>query len=64
MPKFKPHKGLRKRIKITAKGKVLHKRAFAGHLMSGKSGKRCRQARNVGVLTGAEARRVKKALGL
>jgi large subunit ribosomal protein L35 len=64
MPKFKTHKGLRKRIKITAKGKVLHKRAFAGHLMSGKSGNRCRRARKVGVLTGAEARRVRKALGL
>lgn len=42
MPKMKTHKGLRKRVKVTASGKIKRKRAFGGHLMSGKGGKRCR----------------------
>jgi len=43
MPKLKTHKGLAKRVKITASGKVKHKRAGMGHLMSGKSAKRRRR---------------------
>jgi large subunit ribosomal protein L35 len=43
MPKQKTHKGLKKRVKITATGKIKHKRAGAGHLMSGKSAKRRRK---------------------
>lgn len=62
MPKMKTHKGIKKRVKITAKGKVIHKRANAGHLMSGKSGKRCRAMRRPGVLKGAFRDRLKDAL--
>ena len=43
MPKQKTHKGLKKRVKITATGKIKHKRAGAGHLMSGKSANRRRK---------------------
>ena len=39
MPKLKSHKGLLKRVKITGKGKVKHKRAGMSHLMSGTPGK-------------------------
>ena len=42
MPKQKTHKGLRKRVKVTASGKIKIKRAGAGHLMSGKNAKRRR----------------------
>lgn len=42
MPKNKTHKGLRKRVKITANGKLKHKSAFTGHLMSSKNAKRRR----------------------
>ena len=45
MPKQKTHKGLKKRVKITARGKLKRKRAGAGHLMSGKSGKQRRRLR-------------------
>ena len=38
MSKLKPNKGLLKRIRITAKGKVKVRRAFGGHLRSHKSG--------------------------
>lgn len=64
MPKHKTHKGLAKRVKITATGKVRHKRIGAGHLMSGKQAKRRRRLRQPGLLEGADARRVKRALGL
>lgn len=43
MPKQKTHKGLAKRVKVTARGKIKHRRAGAGHLMSGKNGTRRRR---------------------
>lgn len=36
MPKLKTHKGMSKRIKVTGSGKLLHRRAFRGHLLGGK----------------------------
>ncbi len=63
MPKHKTHKGLAKRVKITAKGKVRHKSAFSGHLMSTKSGNRKRSLRKPSFLTGAVAEHVKRMLG-
>ncbi len=63
MPKMKTHKGSKKRIKITANGKVRHKRANSGHLMSGKSGGRCRSLRKPTTLKPAFAKRFKIALG-
>lgn len=50
MPKMKTHKGLAKRVKITANGKVRFKSANSGHLMSGKSGGRCRSLRKATIL--------------
>jgi large subunit ribosomal protein L35 len=43
MPKQKTHKGLAKRVKVTAKGKVKYKHAGMGHLMSSKNAKRRRR---------------------
>ena len=63
MPKMKTHKGLKKRVKVTAKGKVRYKRTYAGHLMSGKSGKRCRLLRRPGLLEGSIEKRIRIALG-
>jgi ribosomal protein L35 len=45
MAKFKPHKGLRKRTKVTAKKKVKAQRPFKSHLNSSFSGTRVRQLR-------------------
>ena len=42
MPKPKAHKGLTKRVKVTAHGKIKHHRAGASHLMSVKNAKRRR----------------------
>ena len=45
MSKFKPHKGLLKRVKITGRGKVKFKRAGGTHLMSGTTGEQGRKLR-------------------
>jgi len=50
MPKMKTHKGLAKRLKVTAKGKVKHRRAGKSHLMSSKTPKRRRHLRLPAVL--------------
>ncbi|UCE62109.1 MAG: 50S ribosomal protein L35 [Phycisphaerales bacterium] len=63
MPKMKTHKGLKKRVKVTAKGKVRHKRAGSGHLMSGKSGNRCRRLRLPAILKSAFQKRIRAAMG-
>ena len=60
MPKMKRHKGLAKRVKVSATGKVMHKKINAGHLMSGKNGKRRRRLRMAGQeysVTAAKTRR-------
>ena len=62
MPKQKTHKGMKKRFKITASGKVKHRKAFRGHLLSHKSGKRKRQLRADGVMEGAEATKIREGL--
>ena len=43
--KQKTHKGLAKRVKVSANGKVKHRKAGKGHLMSVKSSKRLRKIR-------------------
>lgn len=54
MPKQKTHKGIRKRFKVTANGKVKHKKAFRGHKLGKKSAKRNRQARADRVVEGKQ----------
>ena len=63
MPKQKTHKGLSKRVKVTAKGKVKHKKAGCGHLMSGKNAKRRRRLSNSSTMTSTLAKTAKIALG-
>ena len=63
MPKMKTHKGLKKRIRITATGKVKYKQANAGHLMGGKSGNRRRRMRKPQILQGAVQDRIVLAVG-
>lgn len=62
MPKQKTHKGMKKRFKVTATGKVKHRKAFRGHLLSGKSGSRKRHLRQDGVIEGTEAVAIREGL--
>jgi len=63
MPKLKTHKGVKKRFKVSATGKVSHKRAGSSHLMSHKSGKQVRRLRKKSILkVSAEAKRLRRVL--
>ena len=62
MPKAKPHKGLLKRVKVSARGKVMRHKSCAGHLMSGKSGRRCQRLRRKSALVGKMADNVLRAI--
>ena len=63
MPKQKTHKGLAKRVKITGTGKVKRKKAFSGHLMSGKTAGTRRRLSKSTSMSLAMARKTKIALG-
>ncbi len=63
MPKQKTHKGLAKRIKVTANGKVKHRRAGSGHLMSSKNAKRRRRLSSPSVTEIKTAKNMKIMLG-
>jgi large subunit ribosomal protein L35 len=50
MPKLKTHKGIQKRMRLTRRGKIVRRRANAGHLMSDKSGQRRRHIRRAALV--------------
>ena len=62
MPKLKRHKGLAKRVKVTGRGKLKHRRAGASHLMSVKNAKRRRHIRRPPSCRGGKAKAMKAAL--
>jgi large subunit ribosomal protein L35 len=63
MPKLKTHKGIKKRFKVSATGKVSHKRCGSSHLMSHKNGKQIRRLRKQSTLKiSAEAHRLRLAV--
>ena len=51
MPKQKTHKGVKKRFRLTAKGKVKHRQAGTSHLAARMSHKRKRMLRGTKVLS-------------
>jgi large subunit ribosomal protein L35 len=63
MPKFKPHSGMKKRVKVTGRGKFLAEPAGKRHLLEVKSSKRTRRLTGNVELAKTETRRVKKLLG-
>lgn len=62
MPKAKSHKGLLKRIRVTARGKVKHKRSGGTHLMSGFSGDQKRKLRSAKIVPKPVAKKLEGAL--
>ncbi|QDV33295.1 50S ribosomal protein L35 [Tautonia plasticadhaerens] len=61
--KMKTHKGTKKRFKVTATGKVVHKRCGSSHLNSHMSGKRIRKLRKPVVLRNkAVAAKLRRAM--
>jgi len=63
MPKMKTNKAVAKRVKVTARGKLLRHRAGAGHLKSRKSPKRLRRLRKTTQVHGGFIKHAMRLLG-
>ena len=63
MPKFKPNKGVLKRMKVTGQGKVKFARSGKSHLNSTTSAKRTRTLRRPRTATAADIGRLETLLG-
>jgi large subunit ribosomal protein L35 len=62
MPKLKTHRGLAKRVKITAKGKIKRAKAFHSHLLSSKTPKRKRRLSKSDTIHKSDVKRIKALL--
>jgi large subunit ribosomal protein L35 len=60
MPKLKTHRGLAKRVKITATGKIKRAKAFHSHLLSAKTPKMKRRLVKPDTVHHADLKRLKK----
>ena len=63
MPKIKPHKGLQKRVKVTATGKIIRKKANKRHLMSSKTGNRRRKLGRTATVAQCNVKNAMRMLG-
>ncbi|WP_182354070.1 50S ribosomal protein L35 [Flaviflexus huanghaiensis] len=64
MPKMKPHSGAKKRFRVTGSGKIMRERAGKRHLLEHKSSRRTRRLSKDQLVSPADAKNVKKMLGL
>lgn len=64
MPKLKTHQGTHKRVKTTASGKLVRRRAYASHLLSKKSGARKRQFTKNQSFDKSDTQNVRRQLGI
>jgi len=64
MPKLKPHKGLLKRVKVTATGKIIRRQANKGHLMATKNSARRRKLGRVVLIDKTNLKTVRRQLAL
>ena len=63
MPKMKSSSAARKRLRVTAGGKVMRRRAFKSHLLEHKSAKRRRAKRKDTGLASMDTREALRLLG-
>ncbi|MFW5873143.1 MAG: 50S ribosomal protein L35 [Halanaerobiaceae bacterium] len=62
MPKMKTHKGIKKRVKKTGKGKLKRKKAFNSHLQTKKKAKRKRNLSKAVIVDDAHSKKYKHLL--
>lgn len=62
MPKQKTHKGVKKRFRVTATGKVKHRQAGTSHLAGRMTHKRKRKLRGTSTLAPEFTEQIKSAL--
>ena len=64
MPKLKTRKGLSDRIRVTRTGKLMRKHAWKSHILEHKSPKRKQDFRQEQPVSPADAKQVRRALGI
>ncbi len=64
MPKLKTHSGTKDRMKLTKTGKVVHGHATSNHFLQKKSASRKRRFAIPTVVSGKNARNIKRKLGV
>ena len=62
MPKLKTHRGAKKRLSVTAKKKVVHKKAFKSHILTKKTSGRKRKLGQKAVVSKSDRKAVKVML--
>lgn len=62
MPKMKTHRAAAKRFKKTGSGKIKRSKAYASHLLGGKSPKRKRNLRQSTLVSSVEQKRISKLI--
>jgi len=60
MPKMKTKRGVAKRFKLTATGKIKRSKAFKSHILTKKTAKRKRDLRQAGLVSKSDYERIKK----
>lgn len=63
MPKMKTRSAVKKRFKLTAKGHLKRKKAYASHILTKKSTKRKRGLRKGTLVDKSQENKVKRMLG-
>jgi large subunit ribosomal protein L35 len=64
MPKMKTHSGASKRLRVTATGKIMRRRANRAHYFEHKPTTRTRRLKSDIVLSPADTKKMKRLLGL
>lgn len=62
MPKLKTHRGLAKRVKITATGKIKRSKAYHSHLLSSKTPKEKRRLSKSDTVHPSDAKRIRNLI--
>jgi large subunit ribosomal protein L35 len=63
MPKMKTHTGMGKRVKVTARGKILAQQAGLRHRLEVKSSRETRRLTGTVEVSKADRKRIRKLLG-
>lgn len=62
MPKLKTNRAMKKRVRVTAKGKFKRKHAFHSHIAKSKNAKRKRQLRSSALIENVDQKEVQRLL--
>ena len=62
MPKMKTHKGTKKSVKVTGRGKLIIKHSGKSHILTKKSNKRKKRLSQDAIVPKGAERRIKKVL--